>query len=59
MEFEGDRSRQIFHSSWVLVSGNKKLMQHPLIAGVSAEIPVAANTRMWRDDYSSVFSALK
>ncbi len=59
VEFEGDRSRQIFHSSWVLVSGNKKLMQHPLIADVSKDIPVTVHTRMWRDDYSSVFSALK
>lgn len=59
VEFEGDRSRQIFHSSWVLVSSNKKLMQHPLIADVSEDIPITVHTRMWRDDYSSVFSALK
>ena len=59
VEFEGDRSRQIFHSSWVLVSGNGKLMQDPLIALASEDIPVTGGTRMWRDDYSSVFSALK
>jgi SAM-dependent methyltransferase/MFS family permease len=59
VEFEGDRSRQIFHSSWVLVSRNEKLLSHPLIAGVSQDIPLGANARLWRDDYSSVFSALK
>jgi hypothetical protein len=35
------------------------LLSHPLIAGVSQDIPLGANARLWRDDYSSVFSALK
>jgi SAM-dependent methyltransferase len=56
---EGDRSREIYRSSWALLTGDPALFQSADLAGVAEPIPTPVNFRIWSDDYSSVFAVLK
>jgi SAM-dependent methyltransferase len=56
---EGDRSREIYRSSWALVSSDRIFFEREALRGVAHEIPPPTNFRIWTDDYSSVFAVLK
>ena len=59
VNFEGDREHLIFRSTWVLVTGDASLFQHERLRDAATEIAARPGFRIWRDDYSSVFSVLK
>jgi hypothetical protein len=56
---EGDRSREIYRSTWALISSDNAFFERETLREVVQEIPPPTNFRMWTDDYSSVFSVLK
>jgi hypothetical protein len=57
VEFEGDRSRLIFHSRWALISGDPAFFKHPSLID-STPITVRRDFLPWKDDYSSILSIL-
>ena len=56
---EGDRSREIYRSLWVVVANDSKFFQRKEFGNVAKEIDSPAHFRLWTDDYSSIFSVLK
>lgn len=57
--FEGDRDRLIFRSTWALVSAEPGFFQDEHLRNAATGIEDHPGFRVWRDDYSSVFSVLK
>jgi SAM-dependent methyltransferase len=55
----GDASRLLYRSSWVLVSADPQFFERDELRGVAGKIDAGPDFRIWRDDYSSVFSVLK
>lgn len=53
-----DSERLVYRSSWVLVSADPRFFDSGPLRGASAEIQAKPAFRVWRDDYSSVYSAL-
>nr|WP_316639983.1 fused MFS/spermidine synthase [uncultured Roseateles sp.] len=53
-----DGDRLVYHSDWVLVSADPRFFEQPALTE-AAPIAVAADFRLWSDDYSSVLSVLK
>ena len=54
-----DLERQVFGSAWVLVTANSDLFNDEHLRDVVTEIAVPDDLRPWRDDDSSMLSALK
>jgi hypothetical protein len=54
-EGEGDASR----TDWVLVTRNKKLIEHKPIKDASAEIKEIPGLRLWTDDFNNLVQILK
>lgn len=53
-----DPDRLVYRSSWVLVSADPDVFTRGPLRGASVEIAARPGFRVWRDDYSSVFSVL-
>jgi hypothetical protein len=54
-----DASGAIFKSSWIVISTDDKFFDNPAFAGIAQPIAAPPGFRMWTDDYSSIFAALK
>lgn len=54
-----DDARQVFPSTWVLVSDNSEFFRLPHIRKALGEIAARPGQRPWSDDYSSLLAALK
>jgi hypothetical protein len=59
VEGPGDLATATFPSTWVLVSGQADIFQHPLIRGVAKPVEDRPRLRLWTDDYSNLFQILK
>jgi len=51
--------RQVFGSSWVLVTSSAGFFDRPLMRTAAVAVPLPQNMRMWTDDYSNLFRILK
>ncbi len=59
VDSEGDRSREIYHSRWILLARDPAFFKAAEFAGAGQAIPPTPDFRPWTDDYSSVFAVLK
>jgi len=57
VDFEGDHNRLVFHSRWALISSDRSFFNHPILIDATP-ISVGRDFKLWRDDYSSIFSIL-
>ncbi|NJD24299.1 MAG: hypothetical protein FIB06_02730 [Betaproteobacteria bacterium] len=57
VDYEGDRSRGIFRSTWAVIAQDARLFQHDNFADSQA-IADVPGFRPWQDDYSSLFAVL-
>lgn len=46
-------------ADWVLLSRNRSFLGRKEVSGVSGQIPLRPNLRMWTDDYNNLFQVLK
>lgn len=54
-----DEEREIWGSTWVLVSGRESFFESPLIRNAGTAIDYRPGLRMWTDDYSNLFQILR
>ncbi len=59
VSISGDPDRLVFRSSWVLVSAEPSFFEREQLRNATDAIDSPPNFRVWRDDYSSVYSVLK
>jgi len=59
VSISGDPDRLVFRSSWVLVSAEPSFFEREQLRNATAAIDSPPSFRVWRDDYSSVYSVLK
>ena len=59
VSIQGDPDRLVYRSSWVLVSADPSFFAGDKLRDATTEIPAKPGFRIWRDDYSSVYSVLK
>jgi SAM-dependent methyltransferase len=57
VDYEGDHNRLAFRSRWALVSSDPSFFKHPQLIEATP-ISVEGDFKLWRDDYSSIFSIL-
>jgi SAM-dependent methyltransferase len=55
---DDEDAKELFGSSWVLVSGDSQFFEHPELKEAT-ETPVDPKVRLWTDDYSNLFRILK
>jgi hypothetical protein len=58
VETEDEDSKELFGSSWVLVTGDPRFFQRPELR-VSTETESNPRVRLWTDHYSNLFRILK
>jgi spermidine synthase len=59
VQTESEKARQVFKSTWMLVTNDASLWEHPLLKNASSDVEVPTDFRPWRDDYSSIFAVLR
>jgi len=57
VDFEGDQDRLVFRSRWALISSDPLFFKHPRLIEATP-ISIEGDFKLWRDDYSSIFSIL-
>jgi hypothetical protein len=59
VDSKDEKTRQVFHSTWMLISNDTSIWKHPLLKNAIADIRVPNGFQPWSDDYSSVFTVLR
>lgn len=54
-----DYARQVFASTYVLVSSRPSFFSNPLFTNLLEKVDIPANLRPWTDDYSNLWQVLK
>jgi SAM-dependent methyltransferase len=55
----GIPEEQTLAATWVLVSANREFLESPVFKAGGRHIPPASRVRLWTDDYSNLFQALR
>jgi spermidine synthase len=55
----GIPDEQTLAATWVLVSANREFLESPVFKADGRRIPPASRVRLWTDDYSNLFQALR
>jgi SAM-dependent methyltransferase/MFS family permease len=55
----GNPDEQTLAATWVLVSANRGFLNSPVFKADGRRIPPASRVRLWTDDYSNLFMALR
>jgi hypothetical protein len=58
VENENDDEKEVFDSTYVLVSNRAKFFGNPLFRGLLTEVSIPRNLRPWTDDYSNLWQVL-
>jgi SAM-dependent methyltransferase len=56
---DDDEDSEIFGATWVLVTDNREVLEHPHVAAAGPILEGAENQRLWTDDYSNLITILK